>query len=115
MCDGIRVVHEAVALGAKTGSETPGCSSSTPITMATTIEASSDNSIDVLEQTFVLVIRVLTTEGTNRGDDNSYEHLTAEFELEYYAKELAVLPELTEPAESKRDYSTKMSSTRPKR
>ncbi|GMF90521.1 unnamed protein product [Phytophthora fragariaefolia] len=82
-----------------TNSEPPGCSPGVPIAVATTIEASPDNSIDVLEQTFVSVVRELTTEGTDRGDDNSYEHVAAEFELEDYAKELAFLPDLTEPAE----------------
>ncbi|GMF31633.1 unnamed protein product [Phytophthora fragariaefolia] len=71
-----------------TNSEPPGCSPGVPIEVATTIDASTDNSIDVLEQTFVSVVRVLTTEGTDRGDDNTYEHVAAEFELEDYAKEL---------------------------
>ncbi|GMF42271.1 unnamed protein product [Phytophthora fragariaefolia] len=42
-------VHEAVVLEATTSSERPGV----PIAVATTIEASPDNSINVLEQTFV--------------------------------------------------------------
>ncbi|GMF44549.1 unnamed protein product [Phytophthora fragariaefolia] len=98
-------VHGAVVSEAMTNSEPPGCSSGVPIAVATTIEAYPDNSIDVLEQTFVSVVRVLTTEGTDRGDDNSYEHVAAEFELEDYAIELAFLPDLTEPAETKLDYS----------
>ncbi|GMF27855.1 unnamed protein product [Phytophthora fragariaefolia] len=98
-------VHEAVVSEAMTNSEPPGCSPGVRIAVATTIEASPDNSIDVLEQTFVSVVRVLTTEGTERGDGNSYEHDAAEFELEYYAKELAFLPDLTEPAETKLDYT----------
>ncbi|GMF22521.1 unnamed protein product [Phytophthora fragariaefolia] len=36
---------------------------------------------------------------------NSYEHVAAEFELEDYAKELAFLPDSTEPAETKLDYT----------
>ncbi|GMF63161.1 unnamed protein product [Phytophthora fragariaefolia] len=98
-------VHEAVVSEAMTNSEPPGCSPDAPITVATTIEASPDNSIDVLEQAFVSVVRVLTTEGTDRGDGNSYEHVAAEFELEDYAKELAFLPDLTEPAAIKLDYT----------
>ncbi|GMF42272.1 unnamed protein product [Phytophthora fragariaefolia] len=46
-----------------------------------------------------------TIQGTDRGDDNSYEHVVAEFGLEDYAKELAFLPDLTEPAETKLDYT----------
>ncbi|GMF47194.1 unnamed protein product [Phytophthora fragariaefolia] len=98
-------VHKAVVSEAMTNSEPPGCSPGVPIAVATTIEASPDNSIDVLEQTFVSVVRVLTTEGTDRGNDNSYEHVAAEFELEDYAKELAFLPDLTEPAETMLDYT----------
>ncbi|GMF41654.1 unnamed protein product [Phytophthora fragariaefolia] len=75
--------------------------------VATLIVASPDDSIDVLEQTFVSVIRVLTTEGTDGGDANSNEHVAAEFELEDYAKELAFLPDLTETAKTKLDYSAK--------
>ncbi|GMF41156.1 unnamed protein product [Phytophthora fragariaefolia] len=97
--------HEAVVSEAMTSSEPPGCSPGVPTAVATTIEASTDNSIDVLEHTFVSVVRVLTTEGTDRGDDNSYEHVAAEFELEDYEKELAFLSDLTEPAETKLDYS----------
>ncbi|GMF18426.1 unnamed protein product [Phytophthora fragariaefolia] len=100
-------VHEAVVSEAMTSSESPGCSPGVPTAVATTIEASPDNSIDVLEQTFVSVVRVLTTAGTGRGDDSSYEQVAAEFELEDYAKELAFLPDLTEPAETKLDYSAK--------
>ncbi|GMF36308.1 unnamed protein product [Phytophthora fragariaefolia] len=100
-------VHETVVSEAMTNSEPPGCSPGVPIAVATTIEASPDNSIDVLEQTFVSVVRVLTTEGTDRGDDNSYEHVAAEFELEDYAKELGFLPDLTDPAETKLDYTAK--------
>ncbi|GMF29474.1 unnamed protein product [Phytophthora fragariaefolia] len=98
-------VHAAVVSEAMTNSEPPGYSPVVPLEVATTIEASSDNSIAVLEQTFVSVVRVLTTEGTDRGDDNSYEHDAAEFELEDYAKELAFLPDMTEPAETKLDYT----------
>ncbi|GMF57262.1 unnamed protein product [Phytophthora fragariaefolia] len=98
-------VHEAVVLEAMTNGEPPGCSPGVSIAVATTIEASPDNSINVLEQTFVSVVRVLTTESTDRGDDNSYEHVAAEFELEDYAKELAFLLDLTEPAETKLDYT----------
>ncbi|GMF52069.1 unnamed protein product [Phytophthora fragariaefolia] len=98
-------VHEAVFSEAMTNSEPPGCSPGVPIAVATTIEASPDNSIDVLEQAFVSVVRVLTTEGTDRGDNNSCEHVAADFELEDYARELAFLPDLTEPAETKLDYT----------
>ncbi|GMG17783.1 unnamed protein product [Phytophthora fragariaefolia] len=48
-------VHKAVVSEAMTNSEPPGCSPGVPIAVATTIEASPDNSIDVLEQTFVLI------------------------------------------------------------
>ncbi|GMG18272.1 unnamed protein product [Phytophthora fragariaefolia] len=75
-------VHEAVVLEAMTNSEPPGCSPGVPIAVATSMEASPDNSIDVLEQTFV-----------------------SEFKLEDYAKELAFLPDLTEPAETRLDYT----------
>ncbi|GMF50584.1 unnamed protein product [Phytophthora fragariaefolia] len=94
-----------VNLNSVTNSEPPGCSPGVPIAVATTIEVSPDNSTDVLEQTFVSVVRVLTTEGTDRDDDNSYEHAAAEFELGDYARELAFLPDLTEPAETKLDYT----------
>ncbi|GMF50947.1 unnamed protein product [Phytophthora fragariaefolia] len=46
------MVHKAVASGPKTGGEPPGCSPRVPIAVASTIEASTNNSIDVVEQTF---------------------------------------------------------------
>ncbi|GMF17555.1 unnamed protein product [Phytophthora lilii] len=51
--------------------------------------------LQVLENTFISVIRVLTTEGneaSNTSADNSFEHLAAEIGLENYAHELAFLP-----------------------
>ncbi|GMF20217.1 unnamed protein product [Phytophthora fragariaefolia] len=52
-------------------------------------------------------VRLDSKKRRDRGDDSSSEHVVAEFELEDYAKELAFLPDLTEPAESKLDYSPK--------
>ncbi|GMF40262.1 unnamed protein product [Phytophthora lilii] len=64
--------------------------------------------LQVLENTFISVIRVLTTEGNeanNSSADNSFEHLAAEIGLEDYAHELAFLPDLTETSAAELDFS----------
>ncbi|GMF55417.1 unnamed protein product [Phytophthora fragariaefolia] len=49
----------------------------------------------------------LVEQGADRGDNNSYDHVAAELELEDYEKELAFLPDVREPAETKLDLSAK--------
>ncbi|GMF44324.1 unnamed protein product [Phytophthora lilii] len=64
--------------------------------------------LQILENTFISVIRVLTTESNeanNSSADNSFEHLGAEIGLEDYAHELAFLPDLTETSATDLDFS----------
>ncbi|GMF41777.1 unnamed protein product [Phytophthora lilii] len=64
--------------------------------------------LQVLENTLISVIRVLTTErneASNTSADNPFEHLTAEIGLEDYAHELAFLPDLTEISATELDFS----------
>ncbi|GMF46312.1 unnamed protein product [Phytophthora lilii] len=64
--------------------------------------------LQVLENTFISVIRVLTTESNeanNSSADNSFEHLAAVIGLEDYAHELAFLPDLTETSATELDFS----------
>ncbi|GMF66481.1 unnamed protein product [Phytophthora lilii] len=64
--------------------------------------------LQVLENTFISVIRVLTTESNeanNSSAGNSLKHLAAEIDLGDYAHELAFLPDLTETSATELDFS----------
>ncbi|KAG2776216.1 hypothetical protein PC129_g23649 [Phytophthora cactorum] len=72
-------------------------------------ERETEDAIATLESTYVLVARVLTTEG-NEASDNTrtdhYEHPANKIGLEDYAKELAFLPDFTEESNTTIDYGS---------
>ncbi|OWY94146.1 hypothetical protein PHMEG_00036208 [Phytophthora megakarya] len=103
-------VSAAVALGAS--SPTPIESSdvnqecNNPPTKTQSEEKSPDAAVADLENTYMCVIHVLSTEGNDDPADDDYAVPEAIYiSREDYAQELAFLPDLTEPSAKELDYT----------
>ncbi|EGZ16371.1 hypothetical protein PHYSODRAFT_334561, partial [Phytophthora sojae] len=97
-------------LSSGTGLDEPTESKSAEDEVPTT-QSCSNSDIEAgltrLEQTFMCVLRVLSTEGTETANDDaadSFEHLAAGIGLEDYAHGLAFPPDLSEAATTTLDY-----------
>ncbi|KAG6622501.1 uncharacterized protein IUM83_05308 [Phytophthora cinnamomi] len=70
-------------------------------------ESADEDSMDILEATYLSVATALATEegADDGGGQPSSEHMPNEINLEDYAHELAILPDLTETSVTDLDYS----------
>ncbi|OWZ04941.1 LOW QUALITY PROTEIN: hypothetical protein PHMEG_00023062 [Phytophthora megakarya] len=103
-------VSAAVALGASTltSTESSGVDQdcNNPPTETHSDEKSPDAAVADLENTFMCVMHVLSTEGNDDPADDDYAVQEANnLSLEDYAQELAFLPDLTEPYVTELDYT----------